>query len=217
MKEHELKRCFERIKPREQLIDDTLCRVHELQNEKVRSRVRRTSFDWSFATRLASAACALLLVVGVGISLGTAGNLPHKDDVSKTSAVEPMDIGHGEQPGDVVSPDAPYDLEGMSERAAELADDWAVLDAVIDMATGDGSIVLSVAEVCDGAGGRIVPDGEADQQPTLLAYFDASNAQMQALFDAVGGRVLVGVHAEQREGSPVWVIHEFHPVEEIQS
>jgi hypothetical protein len=98
----------------------------------------------------------------------------------------------------------------MSERAAAMADDWAVLDAAIDMVAGDGSVILHVSAVLDGSVNGIVIDSTADGQPTLLAHFDASSEQMSSLFDAVGSSVLVGVHAEQREGSPIWVVHEFH-------
>ncbi len=211
MKEHELKQCFDRIRPREELVTATLERVHALQNKQMRERERRVSFDWGFATRLASAACAFLLVLGVGIGIGRTNGLPHAADYREADVPAPLDI-EPEQPHSTVSPDAPHDVASMSARAAELADTWAVLDAAIDMAAGDGSIILCVSEVCNSSLDGIVIDSTADGRPTLLAHFDASNEQMQSIFDAVGARVLVGVHAELREGSPIWIVHEFHPV-----
>ena len=212
MKEQELKQSLDRIRPREELVTATLERVHALQNKKMRERDRRAPFDWGFATRLASAACALLLVLGVGIGIGRTVGLPHAADPREADVPAPMDTEHVE-PRETVSPDAPYDVESMSARAAELSEDWAVLDAMIDMARGDGSVILCVTEVSGSSDDGIVIDSTADGRPTLLAHFDESSEQMQSLFDAVGGRVLVGVHAELREGSPVWVVHEFHVVD----
>ena len=209
MKEQQLKQCFDHIRPREELVTAALERVHALQYQKQRERERRASFDWGFATRLASAACAFLLVLGVGIGIGRTNGLPHAAEFREADEPAPMDIAQ-EWPHGVVAPDAAYDVASMSERAAAMADDWAVLDAAIDMVAGDGSVILHVSAVLDGSVNGIVIDSTADGQPTLLAHFDASSEQMSSLFDAVGSSVLVGVHAEQREGSPIWVVHEFH-------
>ncbi|MBR0443646.1 MAG: hypothetical protein IIX15_04830 [Clostridia bacterium] len=211
MKGQQLKQCFDRVRPREELVEATLARVHALQMKKQQERDRRVSFDWGFATRLASAACAFLLVLGVGVGIGRTIGLPHTADPREADEPAPMDVVQ-EQTYGVVSPDVPHDVASMSERAAHMADDWAVLDAVIDMAAGDGSVILHVSAVCDSSNDGIVIDSTADGQPTLLAYFDAGNEQMQSLFDAVGSSVLVGLHTEQREGSPIWVVHEFHCV-----
>lgn len=208
MNKQQLKQCFGQIKPREQLITETIQRVHALQYNKA-TPVRRTAPNFAFATRLATAACALLLVVGIGIGIGTTGGL--LNTARDTDTPTPTDI-HGE-PSDA-SPDQTSDeinREAMIARAAEQGTDWAVLEAVIDKATGDGNIALTVSEVVDGT-----IDWSADGPMTLQAHFDVANEQLHALFDSVGDRVLVGMHVEQCDGSPVWVLHEFHPVEEIQ-
>jgi hypothetical protein len=213
MNKQQLKQCFDRIKPSEQLVAETIQRVHALERKKTMP-VRRAAPNFAFATRLGTAACALLLVVGIGIGIGTPGGL--LNTARDTDTPTPMNV-HGE-PSDVSSDQTPgaINREAMIARAAEQGTDWAVLEAVIDMAAGDGSIVLTVSEIVKVARQDGATDWSVDTPMTLQAYFNADNEQLQTLFDAVGDRVLVGMHAEQRDGSMIWVLHEFHPVEEIQ-
>lgn len=214
MNKQQLKQCFGQIKPREQLITETIQRVHALQYKEA-TPVRRAAPNFAFATRLGTAACALLLVVGIGIGIGTPGGL--LNTARDTDTPTPMNV-HGE-PSDVSSDQTPGAIsrEAMIARAAEQGTDWAVLEAVIDKAAGDGSAILTVSEVVGVARRDGATDWSADGPMTLQAYFDADSEQLQTLFDTVGDRVLVGMHIEQRDGSPVWVLHEFHPVEEVQS
>ena len=63
MKEQDLRRCFSKIKPSESLVSDTIRRI----NEAGERQSARASFRFSY--RLASAMCALVLVIGLGVAV----------------------------------------------------------------------------------------------------------------------------------------------------
>ena len=65
MKEQELKECFSKIRPSEKLVSRTLDRL-ESERNAANSRVR---FMRGFSYRLASAMCALLVVLGLGAAV----------------------------------------------------------------------------------------------------------------------------------------------------
>ena len=62
MKEQDLKRCFSKIKPSESLIRSTTEKIGELGTAR-----EKTGFRFSY--RLASAMCALVLVIGLGVAV----------------------------------------------------------------------------------------------------------------------------------------------------
>lgn len=213
MKRQELRVCFDRIQPREQLIRSTLDRIHGVQEGNRPARVMPT---YAFATRLVSAACALVLLVGIGVSLGkdaiTAPDmLPAQNErVSPMTAdamdgvVEPREVVNG---GELVG------CEAMIETAKGFGSAFAVCSAVVDAvyfkSETEGYATLRPVTVADGSATDWTSE-EAVGAQTVVVAFDASDEQMRSLIDQMGGEVLVGLHTETRDGESVWVIHEMH-------
>ncbi len=63
MKEQDLRRCFSKIKPSERLVDDTIRKIGEAEE----GRSTRPAFRFSY--RLASAMCALVVVLGLSVAV----------------------------------------------------------------------------------------------------------------------------------------------------
>lgn len=63
MKEQDLRRCFSKIKPSERLVNDTIRKISEAEE----SRSTRPAFR--FSGRLASAMCALVVVLGLSVAV----------------------------------------------------------------------------------------------------------------------------------------------------
>lgn len=209
MKRQELRACFDRIQPREELIRSTLSRVHAAQEE----RPTPASSGYSFMMRLAGAACALVLLIGIGVSLGkdaiTAPDvLPASDE-----RMTPMAVGD-EREGQDKTPTADAAVlvgcEQMVEQAKSYASDWMVCSAMVDAvyfkSETEGVATLRPQTLADGSAN----DFSADDELTVVAAFDASDDALGAMVDQMGSEVLVGLHVETRDGESVWVIHEMH-------
>lgn len=87
MKEQDLKRCFSKIKPSERLVNDTIRKIDEAE----RAESTRPAFRFSY--RLASAVCALVIVLGLGVAvLYNPTMIPKAQDAESAS---PMSLASG--------------------------------------------------------------------------------------------------------------------------
>ena len=212
MKREQLRESFERVRPREALIQSTLEKIHAQQ---ARGPVEQTEGKWTlgFVTRLASAACALLLVIGVGIVFAKNGMLPTDEVVPVDERTTPMTIDSNRNGDDMAEPEdgVLVGCEEMIAAARAYGTDWAVFSATVD-AVYFKSETVGIATLCPITIADRSLKGESavwtdEKNNSLTVCFDANDAEMHALLANMGD-VLVGLHTEERDGETVWVIHE---------
>lgn len=206
MKKEQLRASFARIQPREALVQATLERICE---QRARGAVDGKRQSLGFATRLATAACALLLVIGVGVMAARNGLLPSSDAVlaSDDERTAPLTVDGQSAEGDAaVEPQSGFvGCEDMIAAARGYGSDWAVGSATVEgVYLAEGMVTLRMTAVADHAASEGAAWSEGD---ALVAYFDTNNAELCALMTDMGD-VLAGLHVEQRDGTEVWVIHE---------
>ena len=214
MKRKELRDCFESIWPRAQLIKTTLERVHAVQYG--RAAASRPTWSYAFATRLATAACALLLVLGIGVYVGRNGNLLSVADARGGDIPTPMNIKDATAldpaPSNGDASALLEQCEDMITRAKVYGSDFAVLSATVDAVyfvdaakqgmDGRCAVVLCPRTVVHAT--ETVADS-LDTEDSLIAYAALSDG----LINAISSDLLLGMHAEQGTDGPVWVIHEY--------
>lgn len=216
MKRQELRACFDRIQPREELIRSTLEKIRGVQENK---QPVRTMPTYAFATRLVGAACALVLLVGVGVSLGRDVVTAPDTLLVQDERISPMtaDAMDGvATPREVTVGGELVGCEEMIETAKSLSTDAAVCTAVVDAvyfkSATEGFATIRPLTVAEGSNADWTD--AVDGELTLVAAFDADNEEMRSLLDLMGSEVLVGLHTETRDGETVWVIHEMHAQEQ---
>ncbi|MBQ7337105.1 MAG: hypothetical protein IJW40_01490 [Clostridia bacterium] len=206
MNENDLRRTFGRITPDETLIRATIEKV-EAQKYTAAAKAAahmtqstRKSSPYAIAYRLAGAACALVLMVSVGISLGkdtllpSAGNetqsyaraqfndTASEAEISAYSGDDPMPATTDEVVQPFALPPADtaecYDraaIDEMAVRAAQSGDNWLILDATLSScyilpASEDGRYGCVVA--FDGI--RIL-DMASDAQASAALFSDTTD------------------------------------------
>ena len=228
MKETDLRRAFASITPDESLIRATIDRV---QAQKYATAAKQAATlaqsaskpsPYAFVYRLASAACALLLIVGMGISVGkdlTQSPLAdsaesyartHFNDTEAQGASVTVEATDSAEP----APASPSTYDGderaaMLSRAKLLQTDYIIIDAVLSScyilpADEDGShgCMLSfdqanVVAASEGAFGSILTNAPAGSISIPLARIRCQSAEEQlAVIDAMGARMCVLIYAD---------------------
>jgi hypothetical protein len=227
MKESDLRRTFASVTPDESLIRATIDRVQAQKYAQAANQAAalaaqpvRKAAPYAFVYRLAGVACALLLVLGMGISIGKDATQPpvadsaasyartHFTDTAAQDASIPMDMS------DVAAtPSAPvaYDEQQRAEmlaRAKALNTDYIIIDAIMSScyilpADADGShgCMLSfdqanVIAASQGAG-AILAGSTAGTVTVPLARIRCSTPEEQsAVVDAMGSRMCVLIYAD---------------------
>ncbi len=141
MKKQDLKQCFDKIVPSDELVSDTVSKV-----ENSARRESRRGFALSY--RLASAVCALVLVLGLGVfALRDPAMIPLDASSSRGSAaaVRSRSASNDAVPAAHTTLDAAID---MADRAYAQGGEWAVLAGNLDGCYFNGATP-------DGAGYRL--------------------------------------------------------------
>ena len=129
MKEQDLKRCFSKIKPSESLVSDTIRKISEAEEKQS----ARASFRFSY--RLASAMCALVLVIGLGVAVLYNPTMIPKS--TEGESVAQMSLVSGRTAEDEVESTLPAScdtavLERMTEDAKRAGGEYAVFFGSLD-------------------------------------------------------------------------------------
>lgn len=138
MKEQDLRRCFAKIKPSESLVSDTIRRIGEAEEK----RSARSSFRFSY--RLASAVCALVLVLGLGVAvLYNPTMIPKSyetESASPMSLVSGRNVNEGAATEPTVTPndDVLSRMTGDARSAGGEYGDYAVFFGNLDGCYFDG-------------------------------------------------------------------------------
>ena len=124
MKIQDIKDCFDRVVPREELIADTVAKI-----DLMRSRdEKKARIGFGFSYRLATAMCALALVLGLGVmAMRDPDMVPHTDG---GGAVARSIAG-----GDEIAPTAytvSCELEEMAARAEAEGGEWIVFTGKVE-------------------------------------------------------------------------------------
>lgn len=227
MKKQQLRDCFDQVKPREELVHTTLDRIHAVQRGDVKTPHRTPNFG--FATRLATAACALVLLVGVGVSLGRYMITAPDPSLSPGERVSPSEINEHAQPYEA-TPNATMirGAESIIARAKAQGGEWAVAEADVeafyfleltDEQRAEGvihccAVVLRTKAIVEtnAREEHALPVGEAGGTfAARISLTDATDATR--MMDAVDSSVLVRLHLAETDGEMAWMIEEFHPVD----
>ncbi len=211
MDKQQLRRCFDRIKPSEALIRTTCNRIEEARKDKTAMSQRRS---YGFAYRLATTACALLLVVGVGVTLGKdAAHNPNTAQSQDIDRVVPFNAdGNQESPATSSNEPQTAICTAMIERARAQGDEWLVITAYLDAVSTkqneskdgfDYTVMVSSQQIVasDPNGSFIFSDDEACSL--------TENIAADTIMNAVGSRVHLRLRAEQQAGKTVWTVQEF--------
>lgn len=225
MKKQELRAALDKIRPDEALIGATLNRIEERrQNERMSDR----GTSYGFTYRLASAVCALLLMIGLGVM------------VSQNPAIAPVEGGTegmedrlapiaetGEDDTHVVPlpTDASERLGGMVSRAAEEGGDWLVVQGTLEgcffgeLTKADSEagvayrctmaltpmLLLDATTPDPDASSDLSHGGEALQAEIAL-YDDAT---LQELIDSMGSVACFRLSGTVQDGQMVWQVREW--------
>ena len=225
MKKQQLRDCFDKVKPREEIVRTTLDKIHEVR-QKAAETPRGSTANFGFVTRLATSACALVILVAIGVPLGRnvikmQGTSPGKDErmsrPDTQNAAEPYKINPNTatiiDAGDIIA------------RARAQGGDWAVAEAEIDafyfLELTDEQIAAGISQSC----------GVALRTKTLVetnvseehALSGVKNGEMliakicftnpddaSQMINSVGSSVLVRLHMEETNGESIWIIEEFN-------
>lgn len=129
MKEQDLRRCFSKIKPSERLVNDTIRKIGEAEE----SRSTRPAFR--FSGRLASAMCALVVVLGLSVAvLYNPTMIPTAQDAESAS---PMSLVSGRAAEDEISDSTALShdanvLTRMASDAEKAGGEYAVFFGSLD-------------------------------------------------------------------------------------
>lgn len=217
MKKQQLRDSFDKIRPSEELVDTTLDRIHAVQSGE--SEKPRRVFNYGFAARLATAACALVLLVGVGASLGRFVITPP----DQVQIVE----GRENVPTYEITPNAVkiISAENYIGRAKAQGGEWAVAEAEVEtvyyLNLTDEQKSVGVIQSCAVALSEIkiaetnaseehtVPVGKAEEMFAAQISL-TEEADVTRIMNAIGSTVLVRLHVSDPSGEIVWTIEEFY-------
>ena len=209
MNKQQLKQCFDRIEPSEELILSTLTAVRSKQRSNVQTS--RSMPRYAFVTRLASAACALVLIIGVGVM------------IARQEGTDPL-VSDGGREGEVLpaqerTPDTDAQADGTAlespdqliAKATEAGGDWMVLQCRVDAFyaepdkhPGTGRLSVTTRGLLDARTSDSILLPATDGQ-TL----DVEAKVSDALFDAIGADITLYVTATHQDGQPVWTLSGF--------
>ena len=189
MKRQELCAALDKIRPSEELICSTINKMNE---QRLGIRQKRSMSTPMFASRLATAVCALLVVIGISVY---APSLSGVDSSDTSDAMRHASTDAGENEG--IS-SASYDME-TSEMLASIAklehNEWVVLEASVDMCMitsvgEDGSLYncvlqLGVLRVADSdlSPDIEIPQAEASINASIRIYDEDTANKLFALSD----------------------------------
>ena len=209
MNKQQLKKCFDRITPGEELMRSTLEAVHAAQagqGQTVRSMPR-----YAFATRLAGAACALVLVVGLGVTIARqSATSPLLSEEGR--GVDLLPANEGPLEPSEQADDAVFDsLDHLIAAAQAEGGDWMVLEGRVDAFYAEpdkhpGTGRMSVAT-----------KGLLDAQTSDDVLLPATDGQLldvdakvsDALFNVIGADAYLYLTASEQDGQTVWTLSGF--------
>ncbi len=170
MKEHDLRQALDQIRPDETLIHTTIEKVHAQQYKNAVKRAensaksfgRSPAFRYAFAARLASATCALLLVIGMGIAVGknAAPTTSNRQDYTRTQF---NDIPHERE--DAVSFNSHDDQEQRPVVGEYPTEQRDRLLARAEQSEGEWFLLDAELSAC-----YILPDEDSDSAECLVAF-----------------------------------------------
>ncbi len=241
MNETDLRRAFGRISPDETLIRATIEKVEAQKYTaaaKTAARMARTTdkkFPYAAVSRLAGAFCALLLVVGLGISLGTSvspATVPdsasytrtHFNDVATPKDSAPFALANDDAGQTSPAPAASYGEEARVQlltRAEELNAAYIILDAelcscsILPPDTDGYACMLSfdqatvVAASDDGEAAILGAEGDDISVPVVRIRC-ADAAEQESVINAMGSRmcVLIYLDGDTYRMDPTYILAE---------
>lgn len=225
MKKQQLRDCFDKVKPREELVRTTLDRMHAARQGE--PQTSRRTLNYGFVTRLATAACALVLLVGVGISLGRGAITASDPSPLQDERVSPATTDASGEPFGIHPSSARIGAaERILARAREQGGEWAVAEVDVeamyfleltDEQRAEGilqrcAVVLRTITIAqtNALEEHALPDGDSEE--AFVAQICFTNAEDVAhMMDAIGSSVLVRLHVAESNGEAVWRIEEFYP------
>ena len=214
MKEQDLRRCFSKIKPSESLVSDTIRKINEAE-QKQSARV-----GFRFSYRLASAVCALVLVLGLGVAvLYNPTMIPtahESDSAAEMALVSDRTVIHQSTAEHAVTPKTDI-LSRMVSDATKADDEYTVFFGKLDGCYFDGvkdedaergviyhcTLTFTVdEEKLTASSGAFVPyiDDGAIQADVYVYDTDT----MDMILDSAAGHVYVRLANERGE----WVVRE---------
>lgn len=226
MRESDLRTALDQIVPDEALIRATIEKVERQKYKMAAEAAARMCADtparsfYPTVSRIAGALCALLLVVGMGISMGkdlTPSALPDAanysrsqfNDVAAQDAALPADLGSSNAAHSPAASGYNEDARtAMLARAEALNTDYIVIDAVMTScyilpADADGShgcmLSFDQANVITASEGAasLLKSAQAGAVTVPLAQIRCSTEQEQlAVIDAMGSRMCVLIYAD---------------------
>jgi hypothetical protein len=217
MKEQDLRRCFAKIKPSESLVSDTIRRIGEAEEK----RSARSSFRFSY--RLASAVCALVLVLGLGVAvLYNPMMIPKSyetESASPMSLVSGRNVNEGAATEPNVTPDSAT-LSRMTSDAEKSGGDYAVFFGNLD-GCYFGGVKVEDAErgviyhctltfTVDSSTLSCTDDSVAEDGLIQADVYVFDTDTMDMITNSAAGRVYVRLANEHGE----WVVEELIPYTE---
>ncbi len=212
MKKNELKNALGRIRPREQLIQNTLARI-DAQREREATRTPLFSPAWNKGVRLAGAFCAIALVIGIGV-VALRSNRPAIDPPPITRSLAELQTTDVETVG--------FDLAALTVDE-DAPNGWIIVsgksESLIFEALREGDAeagITSRAKVCFAAdkmlerSESLIVDLEKED-PALtvhIAFYGQESADRFS--NAAGGDLLLKLTPD---GQGNWLLIDFAPLE----
>ena len=224
MRETDLRRAFASITPDESLLRATIEKVEAqkyataAKQAAALAQSTRKASPYAFAYRLASVACALLLVLGMGISIGKDVTQPLTDDAAaytrtQFNDMDPQVAASSVSDVELLPTPAASTTYNEDERADMLArakaldTEYVIIDAVLSScyilpAEEDGTHAsmlsfdhANVVAASEGAFGAILTNAQTESVSVPMAMIRGLSAEEQnAVIDAMGLRICVLIY-----------------------
>ena len=212
MNKQDLKAALNKIKPREELIEETIKKANELRYNESKKRSAFTFEAFNF--KLASAVCAFALVLSLGIFAGANGFFTEE----KNPPIEEINFRHSEEMTEAQqkSGSSSETASMMIEEAEKANSSWAVIEGVISgcypSPTQSENKIHYFVQIDDITVCGIGSDTSAsDFEGGLVAAFDteAGDEKFNELLNLMSSTIYVRLEADDTNKETSWKIVDF--------
>ena len=201
MRKDDLRNAIGGIRAREELVTETMDKIARYRTEQCESRGGYRKFG--LGLRIACAACALVLMVGVTVSLGGKlfGTAPDTSDIMTA-----RNDGEGADAPDTVS--SKKELSELNDLASAISGDWMIVYATVDSCmmneNGGATVGITVSDF------HAYSEGfEFDSENISAEIFFESQDELDSLINAMSTQRYLLLSCEKSGNEYSWTIEKY--------
>ncbi len=201
MKKNDLRTAIGGIRARDELIADTMDKIARYRTEQCESR-GASHRRFGLGLRIASAACAFALVVGVGLFIGLRGNNPNViSDMNDPKTVDNNDAN---------TPDTysnKKELSELREIAQGIDGDWMIVWATVEscmMSDGVATVGLTVGDFLAYSEGF-----DFDNENISAEFTTDSQNELDGIIESLTSQRYFLLSLDTESGEDCWIIEKY--------